>query len=234
MRAQRVAMTGTLAYWTVVDDDWRPVPVADAFMRHLRLGADRAEGTTRVYAGDLACYLSWCARSGRDLPVAARALPLFVTMLKTTPVERSGAGQGRARSPGRINHVLAAVREPDKHAVAEGTLEASVLALLYEVGDDRHLPAELRPEGSGSSLSGPAPPCPAFPASQPPGAVATRRGRGAAAGVQAQAGRPETASVLLSTPTPTGARTQARRSRSPARVAGVPEYGFEGQIIKGL
>ena len=70
-------------------------------------------------------------------------------MLKTTPVERSGAGQGRARSPGRINHVLAAVRELYKHAVAEGTLEASVLALLYEVGDDRHLPADLRPEGSG-------------------------------------------------------------------------------------
>jgi hypothetical protein len=27
---------------------------------HLRLGADRAEGTTRTYAGDLACYLRWC------------------------------------------------------------------------------------------------------------------------------------------------------------------------------
>src|SRR5260221_14776499 len=111
MRAQRVALTGTLAYWTVVDDDWRPVPVADAFLRHLRLGADRAEGTTRVYAGDLACSLSWCERSGRDLLAAARALSLFVTMLKTPPVERSGAGQGRARSPGRINHVLATVRE---------------------------------------------------------------------------------------------------------------------------
>src|SRR6266568_1401344 len=133
MRAQRVAVTGSLAYWTVVDDDWRPVPVADAFLRHLRLGADRAEGTTRVYAGDLACYLSWCERSGRDVLAAARALSLFVTMLKTTPVERSGAGQGRARSPGRINHVLAAVRELYKHAVAEGTLEAAV----------------LRPEGSG-------------------------------------------------------------------------------------
>ncbi len=48
MRAQRVALTGTLAYWTVVGDDWRPVRVADAFLRHLRLGADRAEGTTRV------------------------------------------------------------------------------------------------------------------------------------------------------------------------------------------
>ncbi len=149
MRAQRVAVTGSLAYWTVVDDDWRPVPVADAFLRHLRLGADRAEGTTRAYAGDLACYLSWCERSGRDLLAAAGALSLFVTMLKTTPVERSGAGQGQLRRPGRINHILAAVRELYKHAVADGTLQASVLARLYEVGDDRYLPAELRPEGPG-------------------------------------------------------------------------------------
>src|SRR6266699_612443 len=112
MRAQRVALTGTLAYWTVVDDDWRPVPVADAFLRHLRLGADRAEGTTRVYAGDLACYLSWCERSGRDVLAAARALSLFVTMLKTTPVERSGAAQGRADQsrPGRGARALQARR----------------------------------------------------------------------------------------------------------------------------
>ena len=149
MRAQRVALTDTLAYWTVVDDEWRPVPAADAFLRHLRLGADRAEGTTRVYAGDLACFLSWCERSGRDVAAGARGLAMFVVMLKTTPVERAGAGQGRARSPGRINHLLAAVREFYKHAVADGVLDASVLALLYEVGDDRHLPAELRPEGSG-------------------------------------------------------------------------------------
>jgi integrase/recombinase XerD len=149
VRTLRVALTDTLGYWTVVDDDWRLVPVADAFLRHLRLGADRAEGTTRVYAGDLACYLSWCERNGRELFAGAKALSLFVTMLKTPPVERSGAGQGRVRSPGRINHLLAAVRELYKHAVADGTLDASVLTLLYEVGDDRHVPAELRPEGSG-------------------------------------------------------------------------------------
>ena len=149
MRALRVALTDTLAYWTVVDDDWRPVPAADGYLRHLRLGADRAEGTTRVYAGDVACYLSWLQRSGRDLTGGAKALGLFVTMLKMTPVVRAGAGQGRVRSPGRINHVLAAVRELYKHAVADGGLDASVLGLLYEVGDDRNLQAELRPEGSG-------------------------------------------------------------------------------------
>ncbi len=149
MRALRVEVTPALAYWTVVDDDWCPVAVADALLRHLRLGRDRAEGTTKAYAGDLALFLGWCVDSGRDVVGGARSLSLFVAMLKTTPVERAGAGQGKVRSAGRINHVLAAVRELYKHAVADGTVDASVLAVLYEVGDDRHLPAELRPEGSG-------------------------------------------------------------------------------------
>jgi integrase len=69
--------------------------------------------------------------------------------LRTTPVERRGAGVGKARSAGRINHVLAAVREVAKYAVATGLLDGSILAMLYEVADDRHLPAELRPEGTG-------------------------------------------------------------------------------------
>ncbi|MEP6816746.1 MAG: tyrosine-type recombinase/integrase [Marmoricola sp.] len=149
MKSLRVELTDTLAYWTVVDDDWLPVPVADAYLRHLRLGADRAEGTTRIYAGDLACYLDWCQASGRDLAAGAKSLALFVVMLKTSPVTRAGSGQGRVRSPGRINHLLAAVRELYKHAVADGVLDASVLVSLFEVGDDRDLPAELRPEGGG-------------------------------------------------------------------------------------
>lgn len=149
MKALRVELTDTLAYWTVVDDNWVPVALADAYLRHLRLGADRAEGTTRTYAGDLACYLGWCEASGRDLLSGASALGMFVVMLRTTPVARAGPGQGQVRSPGRINHILAAVRELYKHAVADRALDASVLALLFEVGDDRHLPADLRPEGSG-------------------------------------------------------------------------------------
>src|SRR5680860_1366698 len=149
VKSLRVELTDTLAYWTVVDDDWVPVPVADAYLRHLRLGADRAEGTTRTYAGDLACYLGWCEASGRDLVAGAKALSMFVAMLRTTPVTRAGSGQGRVRGPGRINHLLAAVREFYKHAVADGGLDATVLVSLFEVGDDRYLPAELRPEGSG-------------------------------------------------------------------------------------
>ena len=149
MQALRVPLTETLAYWTVVGEDWRPVEPADSCLRHLRLGADRAEGTTRAYAGDLACFLAWCQDSGRDLVAGARDLSLFAAMLRTAPVTRAGSGRGRVRSPGRINHLLAAVRECCKHAVANGAVEPSVLAFLYEVGDDRHLPAELRPEGSG-------------------------------------------------------------------------------------
>ena len=149
LHALRVEVTPALAYWTVVDDEWGLVVVADAFLRHLRLGRDRAEGTTKAYAGDLALFLGWCAGSGRDLVGGARSLSLFVAMLRTTPVQRAGSGQGKVRSAGRINHVLAAVREFYKHAVAGGTVDSVVLSLLYEIGDDRHLPAELRPEGSG-------------------------------------------------------------------------------------
>lgn len=149
MRALRVELTDALAYWTVVDDDYCPVPVADDYLRHLRLGLDRAEGTTKAYAGDLALFLGWCQSSGRGLLEGIRALALFVGVLRTTPVERAGAGVGKVRSAKRINHVLTAVRECAKHAVADGFLDSSALALLYEVGDDRHLPAELRPEGSG-------------------------------------------------------------------------------------
>jgi site-specific recombinase XerD len=149
VKSLRVEVVATLAYWTVVDGDYEVGPAADAFLRHLRFGAGRAEGTTKACAGDVALFLSWCERTGRDLTEGIRALGLFVTMLKTTPVERVGAGQGKVRSANRINHVLAAIRELSKHAVAAGDVDASVLAVLYEVGDDRHLPAELRPTSAG-------------------------------------------------------------------------------------
>ena len=45
--------------------------------------------------------------------------------------------------------MLAVVREFFKHAVAAKAVDASVLGALYEVGDDRFLPAELRAEGGG-------------------------------------------------------------------------------------
>jgi integrase len=115
------------AYWTVVDADYLKVPLADRFLFDLRFGRDRAESTTRMYAGELARFLSWCGRTGRSLEDGATHLSRFVLFLRTTPTARPGAGQGRPPGAARINH--------------------GVLAALYEIADDRHLPAELRPRG---------------------------------------------------------------------------------------
>lgn len=93
--------------------------------------------------------MGWAAGSGRDLERAARELSRFVLLLRTAPITRRGRGYGQPRSAGRINHVLAVVRELVKHRVAHGQLDARVLATLYEVGDDRYLPAELRAEDGG-------------------------------------------------------------------------------------
>jgi integrase/recombinase XerD len=142
----RVVLPGGLAYFTVVDDRYELVEAADAFLRDLRFGADRTESTTRLYASELAMFLDWAERSGRDLERAARELSRFVLLLRTTTVARRGRGYGQVRSAGRINHILSVVREFYKHAVAHGCVRAGVIAALYEVGDDRFLPAELRAE----------------------------------------------------------------------------------------
>ena len=110
-RSFRVALPGGRAYWTVVDDDYAKVAVADEFLFELRFGRDRAESTSRVYAGELAAFLSWCGRGGRSLEDGARHLSRFVLLLRTTSTARPGAGQGRPPGPARVNHVLAVVRE---------------------------------------------------------------------------------------------------------------------------
>lgn len=146
LRSLRVALPAGAAYWTVVDEDYRLVEAPDAFLRDLRFGSDRTESTTKLYAGELALFLGWAAGSGRDLQCAARELSRFVLVLRATPITRHGRGYGQPRGASRINHVLAVVREFYKHAVAQGRVPASVIAALYEVGDDRFLPAELRAE----------------------------------------------------------------------------------------
>jgi site-specific recombinase XerD len=144
-----VALPDGRAYWTVLDGGYLKVAAADAFLFDLRFGRDRAESTTRVYAGELAQFLSWCGHSGRSLEDDARQLSRFVLLLRTTPIQRAGAGRGRPPGPDRVNHVLAVVREFFKHAVAGRVVGTEALAALYEVGDDRFLPTELRSEGGG-------------------------------------------------------------------------------------
>ncbi len=148
-RSLRIVLPGGLAYWTVVNDGYEIVEAPDAFLRDLRFGADRTESTTKLYASELALFLDWVARSERDLERAARELSRFVLMLRTTTISRRGRGFGEVRSAGRINHVLSVVREFYKHAVAHRRVDAAVMAVLYEVGDDRFLPAELRAEDGG-------------------------------------------------------------------------------------
>ena len=148
-RAFRVELPDGRAYWSVIDDEYLKVGVADEFLFDLRFGRDRAESTTRVYAGELARFLGWCTGTGRSVEDGARHLSRFMLVLRSTPIERPGAGRGRPPGAARVNHVLAVVREFFKHAVAAGAVDGSVLAALYEVADDRFLPAELRAEGGG-------------------------------------------------------------------------------------
>lgn len=60
-----------------------------------------------------------------------------------------GPGAVAVRGPRRVNTVLAAVREFLRYAVSAGEVSGHVLTQLYEVGDARGLPAEVRGEDSG-------------------------------------------------------------------------------------
>jgi integrase/recombinase XerD len=149
-------------YWTVLDEDLAVVPVADGFLRQVRFGRDGAESTTKSYAGAIALFLRWCARTGRDWQAGAAQLGLFMTWLahagpgvsgidaRPGAAVLAGPGSAPARSARRVNGVLAAVRGMVVHAVAEGTAPGHLVRVLYEVADDRDLPAALRAEDGGT------------------------------------------------------------------------------------
>lgn len=158
MRAFRVKLPSGVCYWTVLDDDLAVVAEADAFLRHLRLGRDGAELTTRAYAGSLALFLRWCVRTGRDWHAGVEHLGLFITRLRhagpgVSGVEAddggavwAGPGADPVRGARRINTVLAAVRGMTVHAVASGQAPAGLVPMLYEVADERELPEQARTE----------------------------------------------------------------------------------------
>jgi integrase/recombinase XerD len=162
MRVFPVRLPSGQRYWTVLDEDLQVVTVADAFLRHLRFGRDGAESTTKAYAHALVLFLRWCAGTGRSWQVGVERLGLFMTWLAHAGPAASGAaaaafgvgvvvsgpGLPPARSPSRINAVLVAVRGMVVHAVAVGLAPAGLLALLYEVADERDLPEQARGEGA--------------------------------------------------------------------------------------
>ena len=160
MRAFAVRLPSGDRYWTVLDDELCVVPEADAFLRQVRFGRDGSELTTKAYAGGLAVFLRWCGRTGRSWHAGIEHLGLFMTWLRHAGPQSSGldadggetgqvlAGPGvpPARGARRENGVLAEERGMVTHAVAAGQAPAHLVPLLYEVADDRDLPAEARGE----------------------------------------------------------------------------------------
>jgi integrase/recombinase XerD len=152
MRAFPVRLPSGARYWTVLDEDLAVVAVADGFLRQVRFGRDGAESTTKSYANSIALFLRWCARTGRTWQEGVEQLGLFMTWLAHAGppapggvgVVLSGPGAPPARGARRINGVLAAVRGMTVHAVAAGQASGHLVPLLYEVADDRDLPAEAR------------------------------------------------------------------------------------------
>ncbi|MER6364470.1 tyrosine-type recombinase/integrase [Kitasatospora sp. NPDC001527] len=130
---------------------------ADRWLRHLRFGQNRAELTTKGYAGDAALYLTWCVRTGRQWPEAAQDLGLFMVWLQYTPIEpdgtigtvRMGPGAEPVRGERRVNRILTGVRGFLTHAIRDGAAPKWVLGVLYELADTRGLPQEARGEGTG-------------------------------------------------------------------------------------
>nr|WSW48679.1 tyrosine-type recombinase/integrase [Streptomyces sp. NBC_01001] len=142
-----------------MDDDLAVVPEADVFLRHVRFGRDQAELTTRTYAGHIALYLRWCIRTGRDWPVAAEELGLFVVWLKFGPkavtgieppagsgLVHPGPGADPVREPARIRNVLTGVRQFLLHGITTKSVPSSVMAQLYEVAESWDLPEQARGE----------------------------------------------------------------------------------------
>jgi integrase/recombinase XerD len=158
LRAFAVRLPSGQRYWTVLDEDLSVVEEADAFLRHVRFGRDGSELTTRAYAGGIALFLRWCARSGRHWQVGVEHLGLFITWLQHAGPQVSGvdavpggqvlAGPGRApvRGARRVNAVLCAVRGFVAHAVTCGQAPAGLLAVIYELADERDLPEQARGE----------------------------------------------------------------------------------------
>ena len=156
MRAFLVRLPSGVRYWTVLDEDLQVVPVADGFLRQVRFGRDGAESTTKSYAGSIALFLRWCARTGRGWQAGIEQLGLFMVWLAHAGPGASGSGDpgmvlpgpgcAPARGAGRINAVLTAVRGMVVHAVAAGQASGHLVPLLYEVADDRDLPEAARGE----------------------------------------------------------------------------------------
>jgi len=136
-KAFPVVVSGAGRHWTVLDENYRLEPLADAFLTYLRYGRGRAESTTKAYAGALAVFLGWRETKGLDLLSGARNMHRFVAELRLTPIPVGRRSAGRPRSPQRVNGVMAAVNEFYKWAASNGHVDVSALSSLYEAPTQR-------------------------------------------------------------------------------------------------
>jgi integrase/recombinase XerD len=149
-RSFRVRLPSGVAYWSVIDEGYRPVETADEFLMACRLGRDAAEGTTQAYATSLALFLQWCAVSEVDWRSSGRHLSRFVFWLQHYDPQAAGpAAETPVRGARRVNAVLAAVREFLKYCVSVGAAEAVLLDALYDVVRDFDVPVEVRGQRVG-------------------------------------------------------------------------------------
>jgi site-specific recombinase XerD len=148
----------------VLDESLAVVEDADAFLRQVRFGRDGSELTTRSYAGGIALFLRWCARTGRHWHDGVAALGLFVTWLRHAGPQASGvdvvaggqvlAGPGTepVRGARRINGVLTAVREPIGAPMRPDAINEVIAGCARRAGIEHVTPHRLR-HAFGSNLA---------------------------------------------------------------------------------
>jgi hypothetical protein len=134
----------------VLDEDLAVVDEADAFLRHVRFGRDGSELTTRSYAGGIALFLRWLHRRHWHDGVAALGCSSRIAARRPQAsgvdvwwvAGAGGSGREPVREARRINGVLTAVRGFVAHAVTSGQALGELMGLIYELADERDLPAQ--------------------------------------------------------------------------------------------
>jgi integrase/recombinase XerD len=141
--------------WTVVDENYLEHPQVGEYLRVLLDGEGRSVGTARAYAGRLAIYLTWAARTGA---VASSPGPdelaAFARWLERTPSRKHRPGRNRRRAPdpnvvplaparlaATVEGILVAVVEFVRFSASRGWAEVQVAGALSRRTELRFLPS---------------------------------------------------------------------------------------------
>jgi len=149
--AVRVQVAAGHAYWSVLSGPGlEAAEPIDSFLRHLRFGKRRTEGTTKTYAGHLKRFERWRLARGATWEDAARDLATYVIDLRVNARTSPGRGRGQTPSEAALAPALAAIHGVYWHAVDVGLVDRSVLAVLFEAGS-------RSPDPGGRWAGGPRP-----------------------------------------------------------------------------